>query len=229
MKLQKKPLAIGCMAALAGILSTPNAFATGTCYAFTSPEPTIESVDGGPPIVLRYIPTSVGPLTTDTEAYRFGHLRQTAFSLVGKATALFDLSCAELTEANGACPVSSEYYQIRLMTTIDGTIIVGRPISGVYSPDAPGAHMGINMHLLRYVPGFGEVRVGPVDLECTTSQTSATPNQWLCSVRAEFDVPVVDSIFWQFATTQPIVLQKVNSGETPACSVFQDGRPEVVL
>jgi hypothetical protein len=228
MKAQKKPLAIGCMAALAGILSTPNAFATGAsaCYAFTSAEPRIESVDGGPPIVLRYLPTSVGGLTTDTEVARFAHLRQTAFSLVGKGTALFDLSCAAL---NGACPVSSEYYQVRLMTTIDGTIIIGRPVAGVYSPDAPGAHMGINMHLLRYVPGFGGVRVGPVDLECTTSQTSATPNQWLCSVRLEFDVPVVDSIFWQFATTQPIVLQKVNPGETPACSVFQDGRPEVDL
>ncbi len=37
---------------------------------------------------------AVGAINTDTEAKTLGHLKQTAYSLVGKATALFDDRCA---------------------------------------------------------------------------------------------------------------------------------------
>jgi hypothetical protein len=225
MKLQKKPLAIGCMTALAGILSTPNAFATGTCYAFTSPE--VNNVYGGPPIVLRYIPTNVGSINTDTEAKQLHHLKQTAFSLVGKATALFGYRCdTQDPQPAGECPGTTGEGQIRLMTTIDGTIIVGKLLSGATSPDEPGAHMGINMHLLRRVLG-GYISVGPVDLECSTPQTSPTPGYWRCNIRAEFDYPFEYGVFWQLAVNDEIQLVKVNSAQTPACSVFQDGEPVI--
>jgi hypothetical protein len=227
MKLQKKPLAIGCMTALAGILSAPNAFATGTCYAFQSSDPEINSHYGGPPVVLRYIPTSVGSINTDTEARQLQHLRQTAYSLAGKATALFDYRCETVDVGTASCPGTTTEGQIRLMTTIDGAIIVGRPLSGVSTPDEPGAHMGINMHLLRRVLG-GYLSVGPVDLECTSSQTSPTPNYWRCNIRAEIDYPFVsDILFWQLALNGEIQLAKVPSAQVPACSVFQDGEPVI--
>ena len=218
-------LATGVATALAGLAPTA-AFATGTCYAFQSSDPVLTSTYDGPPLVLRYIPTSVGSINTDTEARTLHHLRQTAFSLVGKATALFDYRCDNENQVAGVCPGTETEGQLRLMTTIDGTIIVGKPLSGVSSPDEPGAHMGINMHLLRRVLG-GYLSVGPVDLECSTPSTTPTPAYWRCNIRAEIDYPFYDGIFWQLAVNDEIQLRKVSSNDVAACSVFQDGEPVV--
>ena len=94
MKARSKALAIGCATALASILAPATAMATGACYAFTHFNQQPVSTDLGPPIVLRYIPTSVGSINTDTEARTLNHLKQQAYSLVGKATVLFDDRCA---------------------------------------------------------------------------------------------------------------------------------------
>lgn len=226
MKSQTKALAVGVAAAVASILSPATASATGTCYAFTTFEnQTIATVDGDPPIVLRYIPTNVGSINTDTEARQLNHLRQQAYSLVGKATVLFDDRCATTGPAD--CPaVTNDLPQIRLMTTVDGTIITGRLLAGAWSPDAPGAHMGINVHFLRRIPGIDELAVGPLDLECTSPQTSATPQYWLCNVRAEIDIGFFP-FFEQFAFHVPIKLEKLPANTARACSVFEDGRLEV--
>jgi hypothetical protein len=226
MKLQKKPLVVGCMTALAGIVSAPNAFATGACYAFQTSDPQISSAYDGPPIVLRYIPTSTGSINTATEARQLKHLQQTAYSLTGKATALFDYRCEADQVGTASCPGVTTEGQVRLMTTVDGTIIVGKQVNGSYSPDAPGAHMGINMHLLRRVLG-GYLSVGPVDLECTSGSSSPTPNYWRCNIRAEIDQPFVPGLFWQLALNDEVQLVKVPATQVAACSVFQDGEPVI--
>jgi hypothetical protein len=213
-------------------LSPGTVLANSACYAFTDSDPVFArngSIDGGPPIVLRYIATPVGPITTDEEAKVLHQLRQNAFSLVGKATTLIDFSC----DGVGAtvCPtgvVGPE--QVRLMTTIDGTIITGKvPVKPEWSPDSPGTHMGINMHFLRRVSPFSQYPVGPVTLECSTSQVSATPAYWECNMKAEFDVGelISDSTFLVLAERKTIRLNKVNPATTPACGVFQDGALEV--
>jgi hypothetical protein len=223
MNAKSKALAIGCAAALAGMMAPATASATGVCYAFTDPQPTLETVDGGPPVVLRYLPTKVGSLTTDLESRTFAHLKQEAFSIVGKATAIL-ARCAQ--ENVQQCPsVSEQDYQTRLMTTVDGSIITGRLLTtGSYSPDAPGAHMGVNVHILRRIENVaGPYPIGPATLECTSDQVSATPNYWRCNLRADISVPyaLVVPLF------QPIILRKVVPSQTPACSVFQDGEPEI--
>ncbi len=137
--------------------------------------------------MLRYIPVNVGSINTDTEAKQFGHLKQTAYSLVGKATVLFDDRCATTAPAD-CVETTNDLPQVRLMTTIDGTIITGKLLAGYKSPDAPGAHMGINMQFLRRIPGIDQFAIGPLTLECTSPQVSATPSSWLCNVRAEIDL-----------------------------------------
>ncbi len=221
MKSRSKALAIGCATALASILSPATAMATGACYAFTHFNQESVSTTLGPPIVLRYIPTLVGNINTDTEARTLNHLAQKAYSLVGKATVLFDDRCATTGPAD-CQEVTNDLPQIRLMTTVDGTIITGRLLAGAWSPDAPGAHMGINMHLLRFVPGIEGLAIGPITLECTTPHTAPTPSSWLCSVRVEFDLGYFP-FFQQFAFNSPIVLQKLPPNTAAACSVFEDG------
>jgi hypothetical protein len=213
-------------------LAPATGFATGTCYAFTDANPTIgKTVDGGPPLVLRYIHTSVGEINSDAEAKSFAHLKQQGFSLVGKATALIDFSCHN-GEPAVACDASIiDGQQLRLMTTIDGAIITGRQLADApKSPDEPGAHMGINMQLLRRLPNFEFIPVGPVTLECSSSVAGPNPPYWLCNIRAEFDFPASreNSIFWQFAANHTVRLVKVTAAQVPACSVFQDGEPEVL-
>ena len=226
MKSRSKALAIGCAAALTSILAPATAMATGACYAFTIPSNfSATTVDGGPPLVLRYIPTLVGNINTDSEARSLNHLQQKAYSLVGKSTVLFDDRCATTGPQDCQTP-TDDLPQIRLMTTVDGTIITGRLLPGQSSPDAPGAHMGINMHLLRYIPGVNELAIGPLTLECTSPHSGPTPSSWLCNVRAEIDVGYYP-FFQQFAFHTPIVLQKLPANTAAACSVFQDGRLEV--
>lgn len=218
----KKSLALttGVLAALAA-LAPMAASATGTCYAFVPANYETGSVDGGPPLVLRYIAANAGPINTDTEAKALGHLRQQAYSLVGKATALFDDRCA--TNGPADCDqVTDDLRQVRLMTTIDGTIITGRVLAGTYPADGPGAHMGINVHFLRRIPGLSQFAVGPLTLECSSPQTSPTPTNWLCNVRAEIDVGYFP-FFEQYALNTPVLLQKLSPNTARACSVFQDG------
>jgi len=215
---------LGVATAVASILSPATAMATGTCYAFThSDNQVIVTEHGDPPVVLRYIPVGHGSINTDTEARQLNHLRQQAYSLVGKATVLFDDECS--TGGVASCPeVIDNLPQIRLMTTVDGTIIVGKKLSGYTGPDAPGAHMGINMHFLRNIPGINEFAVGPVTMECTSPQTSPTPGSWLCNIRAEIDLEAYFPLFQQYALNVPIVLEKLPANTARACSVFQDGR-----
>jgi len=227
MKSQSKALAIGVAAAVASILSPATAMATGTCYAFThsADNQVIATQDGDPPIVLRYIPVNHGSINTDTEARQLNHLKQQAYSLVGKATVLFDDYCA--TNGPADCDTTTDdLRQIRLMTTVDGTIIVGKKLSGYTGPDAPGAHMGINMHFLRNIPGINQFAVGPLTMECTSPQTSPTPGSWLCNIRAEVDLGYYP-FFQQFALNVPIELKKLPANTARACSVFQDGRLEI--
>src|SRR5262245_12060471 len=120
--MNKRSLALtaGVLVGLTG-LAPSVASATGVCYAFVPANYQHASFDGDPPLVLRYIATQVGAINTDTEAKQLGHLKQTAYSLVGKSTVLFDDRCATTGPAD--CDnVTDDLRQIRLMTTIDGTI-----------------------------------------------------------------------------------------------------------
>jgi hypothetical protein len=220
MKKQSLALTAGVAIAIAGLAPTV-ASATGTCYAFVPANYGADSIDGGPPLVLRYIPVAVGAINTDTEAKTLGHLKQTAYSLVGKATALFDDRCA--TNGPADCEtITDDLPQVRLMTTVDGTIIVGKVLLGTYPADEPGAHMGLDVQFLRRIPGLDTFAVGPLTLECSSPQTSPTPATWLCNIRAEIDVGYFP-FFEQYAFNTPVVLQKLAPNTAPACSVFQDG------
>lgn len=226
MKKRSLALTAGVLVGLTG-LAPSVASATGVCYAFVPVNYLQTSVDGDPPFVLRYIATSVGAINTDTEAKTLGHLKQTAYSLVGKSTVLFDDHCATMGPAD--CEeVTDNLEQVRLMTTIDGTIIVGKVLAGTNPADEPGAHMGVNVHFLRRIPGIYGFAVGPLTLECSSPQTSQAPATWLCNIRAEIDINVDTvaqyfPIFEQYAFNSEVVLQKLPANTARACSVFQDG------
>jgi hypothetical protein len=223
MKSQTKALVMGSMTAFA-VLSPVSAFATGVCYAFTLPDSQVSNtIDGGPEFVLRYIPTNVGALTSDAESRNFFHLKQQAYSLVGKVTVLIEFECP----TGVICEATIQPYQARLMTTVDGSIITGRLPADGWSPDSPGAHMGVNVHLLRRVPQLGiDTPIGPAVLECTSSQTSATPDSWRCNLKADINQGE-GGLFLAYALIHPFILEKVNANRTPACSVFQDGEPVI--
>lgn len=224
MKKHSLALTTGVLTALAGLAPTV-ASATGVCYAFVPAGYVETSFDGDPPLVLRYIAQNVGAINTDTEAKQLGHLKQTAYNLNGKATVLFDDRCA--TNGPADCDqVTDDLRQIRLMTTIDGTIITGKVLTGTKPADAPGAHMGINVQFLRRIPHLDEFAVGPLTLECTSPQTSTAPASWRCNVRAEIDVGYFP-FFQQYAFGVPVILEKLPANTARACSVFQDGGLEV--
>ncbi len=226
MKKRSLALTAGVLVGLTG-LAPSLASATGVCYAFVPADYQQATVDGGPPLVLRYIATSVGPINTSTEAKQLGHLLQNAYSLVGKSTVLFDDRCPSTNTAVPDCDVATDdLRQVRLMTTIDGTIITGKVVAGTQPADAPGAHMGINVHFLRRIPGIDRFAVGPLTLECSSPQTSTAPATWLCNVRAEIDVGYFP-FFEQYAFGVPVLLQKLPANTAAACSVFQDGELEV--
>lgn len=224
MKKRSLALTAGVLAGLTGLVPSM-ASATGTCYAFVPADYQHNTFDGDPPLVLRYIATSVGAINTDTEAKTLGHLKQTAYSLVGKSTVLFDDRCATTGPAD-CDTVTDDLRQVRLMTTIDGTIITGKVVAGTNPADGPGAHMGINVQFLRRIPGLDEFAVGPLTLECSSPQTSPTPTTWLCNIRAEIDVGYFP-FFEQYAFGVPVLLQKLPANTARACSVFQDGKLEV--
>jgi hypothetical protein len=225
MKKHSLALSTGVLAALAGLTPTI-ASATGVCYAFVPAGYAQASFDGDPPLVLRYIAQNVGEINTNTEAKQLGHLKQVAYNLNGKATLLFDDRCA-IEGAAGCDTVVDNLHQIRLMTTIDGTIITGKVVAGTNPADEPGAHMGINMQFLRRIPQIEEFAIGPLTLECTSPQTSTAPASWLCNVRAEIDLVAYFPFFQQFALNLPVRLEKLSANTARACSVFQDGGLEV--
>jgi hypothetical protein len=223
MKQRSKALAAGAAAAFVSILAPATASATGACYVFEHPQSQPETVDGGTSFALRYIPTKVGQLTSDSEARQLAHLKQEVFSLVGKVTAI--LARCDTTGAT-QCNASVEN-QHRVMTTADGTIITGKVLSGTYPVDGPGAHLGVNVHLIRRI-GYDEISLGPVLLECSTERTSATPSYWdECNLK--LDIGFGGPYFFQgISLVAPFTLTKVNPLDNPACSVFQDGNPVIV-
>jgi hypothetical protein len=223
MKSQSKALALGVAAAVASILSPATALATGVCYAITLPND-VQTFDNHSPLVLRYIATSAGSINTDTEAKYLGHLKQQAYSLVGKSTVLFGERCEA---ADTGCTAND--HQFRLMTTVDGTIITGKVLTGTKPADPPGAHMGVNVHFLRTIygsqvlTGVNAFAIGPMTLECTSETPSTAPAYWYCNVKAELAAGYAP-FFWEFLDINlPIVLDKLPANTAAACSVFRDG------
>lgn len=98
MKSQTKALVVGSMTAFVGILSPATVLAPdddhdkdrkdSTCYAVEveGPVDATTTTDGGPSLIVRYLTENEGSLTPEEE---FGHLKQQAYSVVGKAAALF--------------------------------------------------------------------------------------------------------------------------------------------
>jgi len=243
MKSQTKALVVGCMTAFVGILSPATVLATdgdddkdrkdSTCYAVKveGPVDATTTTDDGPPLIVRYLTENEGSLTPEEE---FGHLKQQAYSVVGKAAALFH----ENDENGDPCVGDGCLQNIpngdrkRIMTTVDGTIITGKGHhngnneSNNASPDAPGAHMGLDVQFLRFVNGA--LAIGPITLECTSPEVDKTPDRWVCNVKTESQGAGVTPTFTPpftfpvFALTLPITLQKVDPREVEACSVFQD-------
>ena len=224
MRKQSLALTAGVAMAIAGLAPTV-ASATGVCYAFTLPAG-VQTFDNYSPLVVRYIPVNVGSINTDTEARVLGHLKQQAYSLVGKATVLFGDHCDE--SAGPACTTNE--HQFRLMTTVDGTIITGKVLTGTKPADPPGAHMGMDVQFLRTLYGNNtqsitgnDFAIGPLTMECTSEQSTPTPNYWSCNVKAEIDTGYAP-FFWQFIDLNlPIVLEKLPANTAAACSVFRDG------
>jgi hypothetical protein len=137
------------------------------------------------------------PLSEEEEEREFGHPEQIAYSVHGKEV--------------GGCGGDT-------MLATTGTVIVARPKKD--SAGQSGAHLGLEVHASR---GFvdaadGDDHASPrdfcrsIEVDCTTSEISPTPDTWHCFSRNEFDV-------FHGAST----LTKVDEKEDPRCSVFEDG------
>ncbi len=100
------------------------------------------------------------PLSEKKEERKFGHAKQTAFSVHGKTVG----GCGGFT-----------------IQPTDGTVITGKPTKN--TTGQIGAHMGFEGHATR---AFDSCR--SFTLECTTTEVSATPKTWNCFARNEFDV-----------------------------------------
>jgi len=97
MKSQTKALVVGSVTAFFGILSPATVFGNGgdpdkdrkdsACYAVQveAPVDATNNNDDGPPLIVRYLTENEGSLSSNEEA----HLQQRAYSVVGKAAALF--------------------------------------------------------------------------------------------------------------------------------------------
>jgi hypothetical protein len=192
---------------------------------FEHPQSQAATVDGLTAFALRYIQTSVGALTSDGEAREFNHLKQNAFSLVGKVTAII----AKCDTAGAAVCEASIQDQFRVMTTADGTIITGYRLANTNPLDGPGAHLGVNVHLLRRI-GRDVISIGPALLECSSNQTNPTPNYWQeCNLKLDFGLQIDGPLyFYGLSLVAPFSLKKVNALQNPACSVFQDGYPAAI-
>jgi hypothetical protein len=220
MKTQTKAVVVGSMTAFVGILSPATVFAntdTGTCYSVIDPAGTAEGS-----LIVRYITKKVGSLTSNAEENKFGHLKQQVYSVLGKGTLLEQKEKACLQEP---CPGEED----RLMTTVDGTIITGDHKNNNNAPDQPGAHMGLDVQFLRFndtPPDSLDAVLGPITLECSSTESKATPEKWFCNLKAEFQPA---EPFTVFGLPLPITLEQVDPLEEPACSVFQDGGGELPI
>ena len=119
MKSQTKALVVGSMTAFIGILSPATVFATGndhdkdrkdsTCYAVKveAPVDATTTTDDGPPLIVRYLTENEGSLNSKEEAREFGHLKQQAYSVVGKAAALFHENGDQCAAGGHASPKQS--------------------------------------------------------------------------------------------------------------------------
>lgn len=201
---------VGTLAVLTGMTLPATSFATGTCYAVRigAAGTTVAQQCARTPLAIRYLAGSRGPFTTQTEIDKFGHLSQTVYEVDGKSTLLLQ-NKYDLAGATGD--------GIRVMSTATGTIITGAATKN--SVDGPGAHMGLTIHLVRFVDG---ILAGPIFLECTSSEVSPRPAYWRCIGELQIGVdgvPISDV----FGLSSPVTLSKVNGSDVPACSVFEDG------
>lgn len=104
------------------------------------------------------------PLSERKEEQKFGHAKQTAFSVHGKH-------------------VLNDW-----MATAEGTVVTAAPADKHTSKSRKdtGAHLGL---LAKWVRGDGNSDFArSVTLDCTTSEVSSAPKNWHCESRNEFDV-----------------------------------------
>jgi len=128
-------------------------------------------------------------LTARDESKEFEHPRQTVFEVEGKAVN----PCGDLSE----------------IAVLDGGVVVASPETN----QSGGAHLGIEVYSVRGDGVFGGVDTcRPFQFDCTSLEASATPDQWSCQSRNEFDV------YHGIST-----LTKVDPLGQPLCSVFEDG------
>lgn len=201
---------VGTLIVLAAAAVPATSFATGTCYAVRLAGTTVSERYGQTPLTIRYLAGLRGAIVTQTEIDKFNHLSQNAYEVDGKATLLLQRKeTADLQDETGG---------IRIMSTTTGSLITGAVPLGKKPVDAPGAHLGLTIHLARFADG---VFVGPIFLECTSSEVTPKPSVWKCNAKLELDVPV--SLPYVLGLDSPIFLYKVNSADVPACSVFEDG------
>ncbi len=139
----------------------------------------------------------------------FGHGRQRVYGVDGKATNV----CGPLSMAMATgSAIVTKFAQPRKRpdAVLTGAIPLGNP---------NGARLGMTIHpswSYRYVQGGPGRQCGSVELDCTTIQTSATPNYWTCQVQSGG------------ALYGPFVLVESDIAKDPYCSIFQDGARKLV-
>lgn len=102
------------------------------------------------------------PLSERKEERKFGHARQTAFSVHGKHV-IFDV-----------------------MATVEGSVVTAAKTSATTGPT--GSHMGLHSKFVRGDGVFGGFDFArPVTVECTSEEVSDTPTTWSCQSRNDFD------------------------------------------
>ena len=139
----------------------------------------------GIPVRLVYSTQKNGKLTTRKN--KFGHGEQTVYDANGKVT-------------NIAGP-----YTMQVFT---GSAISTR--SAKY-PSPNGARLAGEISAIRIEDGIGVPGLSlPLEIDCTTSYSTATPAYWQCNFTA---------VILGF----PVTLEKVDINKDPYCSIFQDG------
>jgi hypothetical protein len=110
------------------------------------------------------------------------------------------------------------------MATLDGSAVTGVRAYDTYPVDSPGAHMGLTIHLARFAgDSEGSVLIGPVHLECTSSETNPRPYLWRCNGRLDATIQLEGPLGYIFGLSSPFELHRVDATKVPACSVVQDG------
>jgi hypothetical protein len=132
------------------------------------------------------------PLSEGEEEKNFGHASQTAYSVHGKEV--------------GGCGGDT-------MLATTGTVVTAKPSDHGKTTGPVGAHMGLEVHASRgdgYF--FGKDFCRSMEVDCTSDEISATPEEWTCESRNEFDVYHGIS-----------KLTKVDEKKDPRCSIFEEG------